>query len=123
MDHNLCSLLKLHKCRLNKCIRTRFKTHKALTEIRMEDTRITTTVKTSSREHQRRTLFTNMKRKRVKMASKEREAKRLNLRKNTSPNKRRMTKARLKSPKHQSRPRPQSKLLKWLLLNEHDTRS
>jgi hypothetical protein len=95
-------------------------------ETKTEDTRTTTTVKTSSRELLRRTTTsTDMRRKRDKMASKERKAKRPNLRKSTSPSKRRMTKLNRKvtNLKHQPRPRPQPSPLKWPPLNEPETRS
>lgn len=87
----------------------------------MEDIRTTTTRKTTSREPQRRTLSTDMRRKRVKMVNKARKERNLNLRRSMSPSKRRLTKPqKLRKLKQRMRPQSQSKTL---LLNEKEIRS
>jgi len=74
----------------------------------MEDIRTTTTRKTTSKEPQRRTLSTDMRRKRVKMASKARKERSHNLRRSMSPSKRRLTKPqKLKKLKQRMRPQNQ----------------
>jgi hypothetical protein len=88
---------------------------------KMEDIRTTTTRKTTSREPQRRTLSTDMRRKRVKMVNKARKERNLNLRRSMSPSKRRLTKPqKLRKLKQRMRPQNQSKTL---LLNEKEIRS
>jgi hypothetical protein len=88
---------------------------------KMEDIRTTTTRKTTSREPQRRTLSTDMRRKRVKMVNKARKERNLNLRRSMSPSKRRLTKPqKLRKLKQRTRPQNQSKTL---LLNEKEIRS